>query len=156
MQESKIRTLRIICLLGLVATIAAVAAIPLVVIPTQHRSENYCLKITWAEFLSVVVWLGLYGFLSTPLQPERARMGRGGIAPAFALGAIVYAAVSFALLVAQSALTSNEFVGRVLLAAQILLTAACVVVGLLIRVTGIFTDSKPTNPTPSRGDNKQV
>src|ERR1017187_4132956 len=101
MNDSRLRSVRIICLLGLVVTIAAVAAIPLVLISAQHRSENYWLKITWAEFLGVVVWLGLYGFLSTPLHPEKAKTGRGGIAPAFALGAIVYAAVSLALLVAQ-------------------------------------------------------
>jgi hypothetical protein len=156
MQDSKIRSLRIICFLGLVATAAAMAAVPLVLIPIQHRSGTYWLKITWAEFLIVIVWVGSYGFLSAPLQPDKAKLGRGGIAPSFALGAIVYAALSLSLLVAQSVFSSDEFVARVLLAAQILLAAGCAVVGLLVRVTGIFTDSTPTNPTQSRGDNKVI
>jgi|GEM_PF-3567750 hypothetical protein len=146
MENSKLKTLRLICWLGSLLTALAVVLVPLILFSSQNRSDTFWLKAGWAVVLIIIAWAGIYAYLSTPLKTAEARGAMGGLAPALAFGAVTYALLSFALLAAQSLCADSDVLGRILLAAQVGLGALAAVAGLLVSVVKLYAgQTKNTN-----------
>ena len=140
--DNKPAKIRKTCFAGFVVTAAVAVALPIILISSASRSGMFWFKIVWAVILTSIVWASLYLFFATPLHPDEPRKGVGRISSALAIGGFWYALISLVLMVAISFLPQADWLDRVHMAAQIILGAAAVLLGLFLRINLTIGGSK--------------
>jgi hypothetical protein len=111
----------LVSLVGWLATAAAVAVIPVLVISEQDRSPYFWHRVAWSEFLTLVVWGYFSGFIWSVFPGGRKRAGIGGLLPATGLIIGLYAALSFALMVLIDWPSRFHWAGQVVLLVLVVL-----------------------------------
>jgi len=111
-------------LIGFLTMAAAIAMVPMVVVPSPERSEFFVDRILWAEILNALAW-GIPGGL---LGAALGRRGQsvGGIAPTGGGLVLLYCTSSLSLMLARAWLPDVEFLERWHLGVQILLAVGLV------------------------------
>ena len=151
MEDTKLKTLRLICCLGSLLTALAVVLVPVILFGPQNRSDVFWLKVGWAIVLVAIAWAGIYTYLANSLKPAGAQGAMGGLSPALAFGAVTYALLSLILLAAQSLCSASGVIGRILMAAQLVLGVLAAIVGLLVSTVRLYAGppKRETNDTQS-------
>ena len=112
--------------IGYLATAAAVAVVPVILIKADARSEWFWYRIAWAEFLTLLCW-SVAGFQIGVLIPARRRTGaKTGILPILSFFVVAYAILSLGAMIASAYLTENDVVQRWHLVGQIVLALGLV------------------------------
>jgi hypothetical protein len=126
---------------GFVATVLAILAVPVVLVPPESRSAYFWLRIVWAEFLATIVWAYLGGFAGAGLSADKGERGQGGMLRAIGVTAVTFAVISGALLIGDACLPDSSPLNRVHLAIQIVLAAGALVVCVFVYFTRVAADS---------------
>ncbi len=103
---------------GFLATSVAVIALPLILIAVENRSPYFWHRIAWAEFLAIIVWASMGGYLSAI-----TRRGVGGALPATGIILYSFVALSFLFMIAHAWIPANDssdMLDRVHVAVQVL------------------------------------
>ncbi len=121
-----------IIILCAVVTSIAVTAITHVIVPADHRSQYFMVKLLWAEFLVMAFWS--YVAVYWRAYPEGSVRSGATVrtVPGMGLVTFLYVASSALALVVFSLAGDSDAVNRAHLAAQILMTALFAVVWLLL------------------------
>ena len=106
-------------LAGFLFTALIITGLPMLLVPEADRSEWFWLRISWAEFLSFLVWTFLGGFFSHSVSS--ANTGTlGGMLPSFGVVVFLYAGVSMTVMLLHAWFEPALFSDRVHLAAQLI------------------------------------
>ena len=108
-------------LAGWVATAAAVAIIPVLLITERDRSPYFWYRVLWAEFLTLVVWIYFSGFIWSVLPGGRKRAGTGGLLPVSGFVIGIYTLLSFILMILCDWPSRFHWAGQVVLLVLIVL-----------------------------------
>jgi hypothetical protein len=130
-------------LVGYVATAAAILLVPVLFVPEAKRSEFFWQRILWTEFLVLLVWAYLAGFLNVFIPNGRKDSGLAGVLPAAGLGVFAYALLSFALLMVYRDLSAATHIGF-----QLILFVALVLLFVSLNLARVSAVSG-TQPVPA-------
>jgi hypothetical protein len=117
-----LRKLQIASLLGILITCAAIILLSLSIVPPEHRSEHFWPRVSWACFLSLLVWVFLGKFMSVAI-PGSSKQELGGVLPAFGIVVVLYSTASLILLMARAWIPENSVLSVVHMPAQIIVAA---------------------------------
>ena len=113
------RGMLILATAGFVVTAIAVVAIPCVLISQADRTVQFWPRISWALFLTLLAWGSVAAFTGVATARSRGVSGVAGITPAALLLVILYAAISFGLMLAHVLVGPGDTANRMFLAVQI-------------------------------------
>jgi hypothetical protein len=145
--DPRLHRLRLVCSICCAATATTATLSAIALFPSEIVHPVFWLKIAWVVTLAVIVWAAVHEFVSAPLRTDQSRRGLGRLTPAFAVGAISYASLSLLLLGLQAGAAKLDLTGaeRLLLVAQIVLTGAAVVTGVLLGVASVHGERSGDN-----------
>jgi hypothetical protein len=126
-------------IVGYAVTLAAIVAVPAVLIPQESRGAYFWWRVGWAGFLAAILWAYVGGSLGSRPPAEEGERKGGGMLGAVGATAAVYALISGALLLLSALLPDTSLVNRAHLAIQIVLAAAVMVIWVYVyfsRVSG--------------------
>ncbi len=110
--------------LGYIITAAAIVVLALLLVETDDRTPQFWRNMLWTEVLALVVWGGLGAYAFYAIRRSMPSGATGGVLPAVNVVVIIYAIISFALMLVHAAGESSELYDRLHLATQVLLAAA--------------------------------
>lgn len=120
-------------LLALLVTAVGVLAIFLV-LDQPPRPAAFWYRLAWGEFLVLLIWGTVIGFVSRVAFGRASATGPQGSQPAVVVTVVVYACLSFLGLVAQALLPPDSLWQRLHLAFQIAILAAMIVLVVALGV----------------------
>ncbi len=128
---------------GYVATVAAVLAVPLVLVPEASRSGQFWFRVGWAEFLVTIYWAYIAGVVGADASPDKR--GRGGMLYSVGVTAVTFAVFSGLLLLVSVFLPDASLLSRLHWASQIVLAAIAVVACVFVYYSRVAADT--TSPS---------
>jgi len=117
---------------GYLVTAGAIVAVPMILVRPEQRTEWFWALVLWAAFLALLRWLYVAGFMSLVYPRWRNVPGLGGILPGIGVLVLAYTSLSYVLMLAAAIFQPRGGITRLYIAAQLVLTAAALVIGVFI------------------------
>jgi len=151
----KINSISKASITGFFITAITFVILPLLIIPAEHRSEYFWLKILWAEVLAVLAWGYLGGGIQAILYSSIRINKSAAVIPALGITVAFYILVSLIFLIYGSFAFDNSFVNRYQLALQVFITFLFLITNIGLYTVAVIAskDSKTISPeiiTPDR------
>ena len=139
------KTIKVNIAISYIVLAIAIMLMPIVLIPKGSRSDYFWLRILWTEFLAFLVWCYFGGFFSIFLSKDQDSRRIGEIYPSLGIIVLVYAVVSFLLMILSISFEGNQTLNRIHISAQILITAIALItyVSLYLAIPTAESDAEP-------------
>lgn len=120
---------------GYAITAIGIFGIGLLVVPVESRSNLFWPRMLWTEFLALLIWSSLTAFFRNAVVGREDQKKVMGVLPASQLILIVYAVLSFLLMIVHSQMQESGLGNRMHLMLQIGLAAAVGILFVFLNIT---------------------
>ncbi len=121
MSKTKSRRIAIVITCGWLLTALGILAIGLNLVSSEFRSSMFWPRLLWTEFLALLVWSTLFSFVGAASRSDDDSRAVVGVLPGAKIVLLVYAILSFALLMVHSCCSETTLNSRVHLILQIVI-----------------------------------
>lgn len=123
---------------GYIITAVGILGIGLTVVPVESRSHLFWPRVLWTEFLALLLWGTVFSFLHVASRREETGREIIGVLPGAKLVLIVYAGLSFLVMIGHAYMPETDIASRIHLVLQI---ALAVLAGILFAFLSISASS---------------
>ncbi len=120
---------------GYAITAIGIFGIGLLVVPTESRSNLFWPRMLWTEFLALLIWFSLTAFFRNAALGREDKNRVMGILPATQMILVIYAALSFLLMITHSHMQETGLGNRMHLMLQIGLAAVTGILFVFLNIT---------------------
>lgn len=139
---------------GFVLTAVALAGIAMLLVAAESRSPYFLQRVLWAQFLALLWWGGLTGFLLPSSRKSKlGSQGFAGLSPALFIVISGYVLLSFVAMLIHAAVGESDLSNRLHLIVQICAGAGLGILAVFFMITkaaaaeqSIFDESACTRP----------
>jgi hypothetical protein len=122
-------------LAGYAITAIGIFGVGLLTVPAESRSNLFWPRMLWTEFLALLVWASLTAFFRNAALGREDKKRVMGVLPAAQLILVIYAVLSFLLMIAHSQMQESTLGGRIHLMLQIGLAVVTGILFVFLNIT---------------------
>lgn len=139
---------------GFVLTAVALVGVATLFVPEESRSPYFWQRVLWAEFLALLWWGGLTGFLFPSSRKSKlGARGFAGISPALFIVISGYVLISFVAMLVHASVGESDFSNRLHMILQICGGAGLGILAVFFMITkaaateqAVFDESSCAKP----------
>jgi hypothetical protein len=120
---------------GYAITAIGILGIGLLVVPAESRSTLFWPRMLWTEFLALLIWSSMTAFLRSAALGKEDKKRVVGVLHAAQMTLLIYAVLSFILMIAHSHMQETGLGNRTHLMAQMILGVAVGVLLVFLNIT---------------------
>src|SRR4030042_6163560 len=133
--KSNTKKLSFITSIGYLSFAIVFFLVPIILISPDSRSDYFWIKILWAEFLLLLMWMTIGGFLFTVVVEKYPRIA--GVLPSLSIVIGIYSLLSISVMILSSFLPDTNFYWKFHLIFQLIISAIAISITCFLSITPI-------------------